>query len=124
MLGLHERRQGPAEAADHPHEGQTRSRSTSRSRSASSRARRTASSEAGNHVQDPDGRFRYQRLAEETATSVLREEMASLDSVGFYSTERRVAAETKTLELLNKQLAPMHLEAQAVLVRAVGFRGE
>ena len=26
----------------------------------------------GNHVKDPDGRFRYQRLAEETATSVLR----------------------------------------------------
>ena len=80
--------------------------------------------DAGNHVQDPDGRFRYQRLAEETATSVLREEMASLDSVGFYSTERRVAAENKALEMLNKQLAPMHLEAQAVLVRAVGFRGE
>ena len=29
--------------------------------------------DAGNHVQDPDGRFRYMRLAEETATSVLRE---------------------------------------------------
>ena len=36
---------------------------------------------AGNHVQDPDGRYRYMRLAEETATSVLREEMAVLDSV-------------------------------------------
>jgi len=78
----------------------------------------------GNHVQDPDGRFRYQRLAEETATSVLREEMATLDSVGFYSTERRLAATTKTVEELNKQLAPMHLEAQAVLVRKVTFRPE
>lgn len=28
--------------------------------------------EAGNHVLDPDGRYRYMRLAEETATSVLR----------------------------------------------------
>ena len=79
---------------------------------------------AGNHVKDPDGRFRYQRLAEENATSVLREEMASLDSVGFYSTDRRLAASTKALEALNKQLAPMHLEAQAVLVRGVTFRAE
>ena len=78
----------------------------------------------GNHVQDPDGRFRYQRLAEETATSVLREEMATLDSVGFYSIECRLAVTTKTVEELNKQLAPMHLEAQAVLVRKVTFRPE
>jgi hypothetical protein len=77
---------------------------------------------SGNHVTDPDGRFRYQRLAEETATSVLREEMATLDSVGFYSTDRRLAASAKTLEMLNRQLAPMHVEAQAVLVRAVSFR--
>jgi SPFH domain/Band 7 family protein len=78
----------------------------------------------GNHAQDPDGRYRYQRLAEETATSVLREQMATLDSVGFYSTDRRIAAETKALEKLNQQLAPMHVEAQAVLVRAVRFRAE
>ena len=80
--------------------------------------------EAGNHVQDADGRFRYMRLAEETATSVLREEMATLDSVGFYSTERRLAASEKALDMLNKQLAPMHVEAQSVLVRAVTFRPE
>jgi hypothetical protein len=78
----------------------------------------------GNHVKDADGRFRYQRLAEETATSVLREEIATLDSVGFYSTERRLAATEKAVEQLNKQLAPMHLEAQAVLVRQVTFRAE
>jgi len=80
--------------------------------------------ESGNHVEDPDGRFRYQRLAEETATSVLREEMASLDSVGFYATDRRLATSEAALKMLNKQLAPMHLEAQAVLVRAVRFRDE
>jgi hypothetical protein len=79
---------------------------------------------AGNHVKDPDGRFRYQRLAEENATSVLREEMATLDSVGFYSSDRRMAAAVKALEALNKQLAPMNLEAQAVLVRGVTFRTE
>ena len=77
---------------------------------------------AGNHVRDPDGRLRYQRLAEETATSVLREEMATLDSVGFYATDRRLAASAQALELLNRQLAPMHVEAQAVLVRAVRYR--
>jgi hypothetical protein len=79
---------------------------------------------SGNHVQDPDGRYRYQRLAEETATSVLREEMAVLDSEGFYKTERRLKASAAALEMLNKQLAPMHLEAQAVLVREVRFRAE
>lgn len=80
--------------------------------------------EAGNHVQDADGRYRYQRLAEETTTSVLREQMASLDSVGFYSTERRLGASQKALDKLNSQLGTMHLEAQAVLVRAVRFRPE
>lgn len=79
---------------------------------------------SGNHVQDPDGRYRYMRLAEETATSVLREEMAVLDSVGFYSTDRRLEASEAALKMLNKQLAPMHLEAQAVLVREVRFRAD
>lgn len=81
---------------------------------------------SGNHVEDTDHRhpYRYMKLAEETATSVLREEMAALDSVGFYSTERRLAASDAALKMLNKQLAPMHLEAQAVLVRAVRFRDE
>jgi hypothetical protein len=78
----------------------------------------------GNHVQDPDGRYRYMRLAEETATSVLRVEMAALDSVGFYSTDRRLEASEAALKSLNKQLAPMHLEAQEVLVRAVRFRDD
>jgi SPFH domain / Band 7 family len=80
--------------------------------------------QAGNHVKDSDGRYRYQRLAEETATSVLREQMAVLDSVGFYSTDRRLAAGDAALKALNKQLAPMHLEAQAVLMRAVRYRDE
>jgi hypothetical protein len=79
---------------------------------------------AGNHVTDPDGRFRYQRLAEENATSVLREQLAALDSVGFYSTDRRLTASKAALDALNKQLAPMHLEAQSVLVRGVEFRTE
>src|SRR5678815_4112558 len=63
-------------------------------------------------------RFRYQRLAEETATSVLREEMATLDSVGFYSTERRLAATTKTVEEPEKQLTPIQLNEQNKLLDA------
>jgi SPFH domain / Band 7 family len=80
--------------------------------------------EIGNHIRDADGRFRYQRLAEETATSVLREELASLDSVGFYSTTRRLEVASKALAALNKQLLLLHLEAQAVLLRSVRFRPE
>jgi len=80
--------------------------------------------EAGNHVLDPDGRYRYMRLAEETATSVLREQMAALDSAGFYTTKERLDASDAALKALNKQLGAMHLEAQAVLVRAVTFRDE
>jgi len=79
---------------------------------------------AGNHVKDADGGYRYQRLSEETATSVLREQLASLDSVGFYSTDKRLAASDAALKVLNKQLGAMHLEAQAVLIRAVRFRDE
>lgn len=77
----------------------------------------------GNHIKD-GGRYRYQRLAEQTAVSVLREELANLDSDGFYSTERRLAISEKSLELLNKHLGELHLEAQAVLIRAVRFRPE
>jgi hypothetical protein len=80
--------------------------------------------EAGNHVLDNNNQYRYQRLAEENLTSVLREQMAVLDSIGFYSTDRRLEASAATLKALNKQLALMHLEAQAVLVRAVRYRPE
>lgn len=78
----------------------------------------------GNHVKDADGRYRYQRLAEQATVSVLREELANLDSVGFYSTERRVEISNKALALLNQSLDQLHLEAQAVLIRAVRFRTE
>jgi regulator of protease activity HflC (stomatin/prohibitin superfamily) len=78
----------------------------------------------GNHQQEADGRFRYMRLAEQTAVSVLREELANLDSVGFYSTDRRVEISGKALTMLNDALTPLNLEAQAVLIRAVRFRPE
>ncbi|WP_428267267.1 SPFH domain-containing protein [Haliangium sp.] len=79
--------------------------------------------EAGNHMPDVGG-FRYQRLARETTVSVLREQLAELDSVGFYSTARRLEVSDATLKVLNAALANLHLEAESVLIRAVRFRTE
>ena len=79
---------------------------------------------SGNHLRDADGRYRFQRLAEDTTVSVLRERLADLDSKGFYSTEKRLAVATATLEILNKSLEDLHIEAEAVLIRAVKFRAE
>lgn len=80
--------------------------------------------DAGNHTLDTDGRHRFQRLAQETTVSVLRERLAELDSSGFYTTDRRIEVAQKSLEILNEALAELHMEAQAVLIRAVTFRTE
>src|SRR5262249_26539296 len=76
---------------------------------------------AGNHVKDGE-LFRYQKLADQTAVSVLREELAHLDSNGFYDTEKRLDAEKVATEKLNAALKDLHLEAAAVLIRAVRFQ--
>ncbi|MEM9491246.1 MAG: SPFH domain-containing protein [Myxococcota bacterium] len=78
----------------------------------------------GNHIRNPDGRYRFQRLAEETTVSVLRERLADLDSQGFYTTETRLQVAQQTLATLNESLVDLHLEAEAVLIRAVRFRTE
>jgi regulator of protease activity HflC (stomatin/prohibitin superfamily) len=80
--------------------------------------------DAGNHLAVGDGKFRFQRFAEQTATSVLREHMAELQSEDFYDSKRRLAVTNDALKLLNKKLAPYHLEARTVLVRATYFREE
>lgn len=77
----------------------------------------------GNHVSDK-GRYRYQILAENAAVSVLRGQLAKLDSVGFYTTETRLDVSETTLETLNESLDKLHLEAGTVLIRAVRFRPE
>lgn len=79
---------------------------------------------SGNHLVDANGRYRFQRLAEETTVSVLREQLAELDSEGFYSTDRRLAISDATLLVLNESLKELHLEAESVLIRAVRFRNE
>ncbi len=79
---------------------------------------------AGNHVEDRKGLLRFQRLAEETTVSVLREHLAELTSAEWYDSARRLEVAESSLEVLNVSLGELHVEAEAVLVRAVTFRDE
>jgi regulator of protease activity HflC (stomatin/prohibitin superfamily) len=80
--------------------------------------------DVGNHLEDGEGRYRFQRFAEETVTSVLRGHLAQLRSEDFYHTDRRLEVAANTLKLLNEKLEPYHLEANTVLMRAAYFRPE
>lgn len=80
--------------------------------------------DAGNHLPDGEGRFRFQRFAEQTATDVLRGHLAQLRSEDFYKTDRRLEVAGLALKALNEKLAVYHLEANMVLIRAAYFRGE
>ena len=79
---------------------------------------------AGNHVEDGQGGHRFQRLTRETTVGVLRQHLAELQSSDFYDTDRRIVVADRALELLNEELEPLHVEANAILVRAVYFRAE
>jgi regulator of protease activity HflC (stomatin/prohibitin superfamily) len=79
---------------------------------------------AGNHLLVGEGVYRFQRFAEQTANSVLREHLAELQTEDFYDTNRRLAVTTEALKALNKKLAAYHLEARTILVRATFFRDE
>ncbi|MEM7153471.1 MAG: SPFH domain-containing protein [Myxococcota bacterium] len=79
---------------------------------------------AGNHVEDRKGLLRFQRLAEETTVSVLREHLAELTSAEWYDSARRLEVAQTALGILNESLGDLHVEAEAVLVRAVTFRDE
>jgi regulator of protease activity HflC (stomatin/prohibitin superfamily)/plasmid stability protein len=79
---------------------------------------------AGNHVEDGQGSFRFQRLTRETTVGVLRQHLGDLQSSDFYDTDRRNLVSAKALEILNAELAPLHVEANAILMRAVFFRPE
>lgn len=80
--------------------------------------------EEGNHLPTGEGGFRFQRLASNTAVSVLREELAQLKTSEFYNTARRLEVAERTLLVLNEKLKLIHLEAESVLIRAVAFRPE
>lgn len=79
---------------------------------------------AGNHVADGQNGFRYQRLTRETTVGVLRQHLAALQSSDFYDTDRRNVVASTALERLNEELAPLHVEANSILIRAVYFRPE
>ncbi len=59
-----------------------------------------------------------------TTTGVLREGLAALSSADVQVAEQRIATEEAILPLLNEQLARYHVEAEAVMVRAIRFRRE
>ncbi len=80
--------------------------------------------DAGNHLPDGEGRFRFERFAEQTATDVLRGHLAQLRSEDFYKTDRRLEVAGLALKALNEKLAAYHLEANTVLIRAAYFRPE
>jgi len=80
--------------------------------------------DAGNHLETGDGKYRFERFAEQTTTGVLREHLAELTTEDFYNTERRLALSSAALKVLNKKLEPYHLEANTILVRATFFRKE
>jgi len=80
--------------------------------------------DAGNHLRDAEGRFRFERFAEQTATDVLRGHLAQLRSEDFYKTDRRLEVAGMALQALNEKLAAYHLEANTVLIRAAYFRTE
>jgi regulator of protease activity HflC (stomatin/prohibitin superfamily) len=79
---------------------------------------------AGNHLESGDGKYRFQRFAEQTATSVLREHLAELQTEDFYDTDRRLAVTGEALKVLNTKLAEYNLEARTILIRATYFRDE
>ncbi len=80
--------------------------------------------DAGNHLQEPDGRYRFEGFAKDTTVSVLREHLAELRSQDFYDTDRRLEVSKTATEILNKQLLPLHLEANQILIRASYFRND
>ena len=78
--------------------------------------------DAGNHLTVANGQHRFERLANETTISVLRENLAQLKSQDFYNTDRRIEVAATTLKSLNEALKPLNLEAAEVLLRSAYFR--
>jgi regulator of protease activity HflC (stomatin/prohibitin superfamily) len=78
--------------------------------------------DAGNHLPTGAGTYRFERFANDTTISVLREHLAELKSPDFYNTDRRLKVSHYTLVRLNEALKPLHLEAKLILIRATYFR--
>ncbi len=63
----------------------------------------------------------YRELAQQISESVLRSQLAQLDSDAFASTDARNARMAEALPGLNAKLAPLHLEAEAIQLQSVAF---
>ena len=63
----------------------------------------------------------YRDQVAKTVEDVMRAELAQLSSEDFYSTEIRLARVESTFPLLEEALSTLHIEAQAILLRAVSF---
>jgi len=78
--------------------------------------------DAGNHLDAGSGAYRFERFANDTTISVLREYLAQLRSQDFYNTDRRLEVAKRTLKKLNRKLKPLNLQASMILIRAAYFR--
>jgi regulator of protease activity HflC (stomatin/prohibitin superfamily) len=81
-------------------------------------------SKEGNHLPDGEGRFRFDRFAQQATDDVLLAELAKLSSEDFYNTDRREDIAEESLRSLNERLGAYHLEADSILIRQVYFRPE
>lgn len=63
----------------------------------------------------------YRTRVRSKALSVLRSELPALSSEDMQSTEIRLARVAQTLPALDKALSEFHCEAEAILIRSIGF---
>lgn len=66
----------------------------------------------------------YPTKVQSTATGILRETLATMNNLDIYDTDKRQATGQKILPRLNEALAQYHVEAEAVVIRAILFRPE
>ncbi|MBT3340422.1 MAG: hypothetical protein HN405_05750 [Planctomycetes bacterium] len=66
----------------------------------------------------------YRERVESIVESLLREELPKLTSEHLQVTDKRLQRVTDALPELNRQLAELHCEADAILIRRIGFPTE
>ena len=64
---------------------------------------------------------KYRIMADTAVNKVLRAELAQLSSEQVYDTDTRLKLVERALPALSVELAPVHLEPQGLLIRAVNF---
>ena len=64
----------------------------------------------------------YPDRVNQVVQSVLRNQLAELNSEEFYSSEKRLKRAQETLPVLKKALVELHVEPQDLLIRAVRFQ--